>query len=579
MQRITLITLALAACTTASPPSTGELQAQRVRVGNATEDGSYLSFHLLSTLNQAALPCADGTLEASIRYRTEGGSWQDLPSQQLLTRCDTTQQGDVALVLDNSGSEAGHVDAMRAGATAMADELLGAGREVSVVRVSTQSEVLSPVSADADAIHTAIDSLQPTDGWTALYDGIRMGNETLGGAVQARQVAGVWPDLTSFCDASEPLGIVAFTDGRENNSADQQQYDHDAYPGDACDTTLAQLHNLRVGDTTTPIYTIGLGDEPDHDALRDLAESTGAQHLALGDSSEVEGAFAALSEYFDSSAQVCAELPSSGCGDVELELNYSWTDGQTTLHGSETTTVDIPCPIEDEPAGRMAMFVLTISKPSIGTDVSSRLITQAVDWVSPVDDARVLVVLDDGRRFEFPTDPVFVTDTLREAGWDVDSVEEPSTGLRPSDLVGYDVVWFANPGWPLDDRASRDALLQYQSRGGGLVLQGDDITYALGQAFSMSPLTKVQFVHNGTPYCGVRINNNTGNYYEVSVVDETHPVTAGLEGMSFLYNDDIDVTRSLGLGEQVLAWANLPGGSDCASHPAIVVFDPEVASE
>ncbi len=566
--------MVVAGCATEIEAPQETLQPQRVRVGVSAQQGSFLSFHLLATDGSAAIPCDEGSIEAAIRYRRPGADWADLPQGTVTARCTEAANGDVALVLDNSGSESGYVPSVQAGAQTMVDGVLGQGGQASLVRVSTNSEVLSPVTDDAAALTAAIDGLASTNGWTALYDGVRMGNETLGGAVQDRQVAGIWPDLDTFCSAQEPLGIVAFTDGRENNSAEQQDYDKDRYPGDGLDTRLTDLYNLRVMGVTTPIYTVGLGDEPDHAALAELASVTGGRHVRVDEPSQVEGVFADFTDYFSSTSQVCAAMPSAACGTLEVELNWTWTRGEEVVTGTELSTVTAPCPADQQQqVGRMVTFILTISKPSIGETTSQRLVTNAVDWVAPIEDPKVLVVLDDGRRFEFPTDPGFVEDTLLATGLSVDVLEEPEQGIQPADLVGYDVVWFSNPGWPVDDLASRDTLLQFQALGGGLVLQGDDITWALGQAFTMTPLTKLEHVNNGTPYCGVRINNNTGNAYEVTMGSD-HPVLAGLEGTTFLYTDDIDVTTPANVGEQVLATANLPGGSECPSHPAIVVFDP-----
>jgi Mg-chelatase subunit ChlD len=555
---------------------------QRVRVGAAEQDGNYLSFHLLATdAAGAALPCDSGRLSATVRYVAQDGSVRTLPAASISTRCHDSAAGDVAVVVDNSGSESGFLDPVRDGARDMIHGVLDAGGGAGLVRVSTDATVLSPVTSDRAALDASLDRLHVNGGWTALWDGIRQGNEVLARAQMAGQDQGAWPDVGAFCDATEPLGIVAITDGRENNSSEMMAYDLIRYPGDGIDTTIEMLHELRVGGTTTPIYTVGVGARPDHAALSELAAHTGGRHLAIRSAEQVGDVFETFSDYFAGTTQVCASLPDVGCGAVELELAWTWTtDAGEVFQGVESTSVAVACP-EVEPdrgPGRSVMFLLTMFKPSIGQATSERLVRQAVHWVTPRPNSRVYLVLDDERRTESFEDTALIEGVLTAAGYDVVSFDEPADGLTPADLDGADVVWFSNPGWPMDDLATRDVLLQFRQNGGGLVLQGDDMTYALGQAFSMTPLTSVEHVGNGTPFCGVRINNRTGNYYQVSIDEHNdHPVVDGLIGTSFLYNDDIDVSAPIGAGERVLAWANLPGGSECPSHPAIVAFDPDDA--
>jgi hypothetical protein len=99
---------------------------------------------------------------------------------------------------------------------------------------------------------------------------------------------------------------------------------------------------------------------------------------------------------------------------------------------------------------------------------------------------------------------------------------------------------------------------------------------ALGHDFPMAPLTHLNFVDNGTTYCGVGIDNNNGDVYEVTLAtDVQHPIVAALEGLTFTYGDDIDTTTPSGDGEHVVAWARVAGKEDCALKPAIVAYDPQ----
>ena len=152
--------------------------------------------------------------------------------------------------------------------------------------------------------------------------------------------------------------------------------------------------------------------------------------------------------------------------------------------------------------------------------------------------------------------------------------------MGPKDLEGYDVVWFSNPGYPMDDIKSFNALLQFSDAGGGVVMQGDDMSWSHGHSFSTEPLTQLKHVDNGTEYCGQTIDNGRGSY-NVSLGDLPHPILAGLEGQTFRYMDDIDTATlaatPAGGTSEVLAWATVPGRHEpCGYKPVIVAYTPNV---
>jgi hypothetical protein len=131
----------------------------------------------------------------------------------------------------------------------------------------------------------------------------------------------------------------------------------------------------------------------------------------------------------------------------------------------------------------------------------------------------------------------------------------------------------------MDDVASFNALLQFSRDGGGVVLQGDDISWAHGKAFSLEPLTGLEHRDNGTSHCGQSIDNGRGGSYAVSFEAAAHGLIAGLEGQSFLYGDDIDTTRvaesPVGGGRvEVLATATTAGVANCEPKPVIVAYTP-----
>jgi hypothetical protein len=100
------------------------------------------------------------------------------------------------------------------------------------------------------------------------------------------------------------------------------------------------------------------------------------------------------------------------------------------------------------------------------------------------------------------------------------------------------------------------------------------MAWSWGGGFLMSPLTHVDFLANGTSFCGAWTDNNAGSEYLVTVGSDAHEVIAGLEGETFLYGDDIDTTVGRGEGETVLASATLDGGVGCDTVPVVVAWEP-----
>ena len=209
------------------------------------------------------------------------------------------------------------------------------------------------------------------------------------------------------------------------------------------------------------------------------------------------------------------------------------------------------------------------------------LIANSVAWLTEgvAPPPAVLVVLDDNHHGEDWQDGEFVYGHLQSLGVLADYILEPTTGLLPTDVEGYDLVWFVNPGYEMDDLDTHTTLTRYRQEGGALMLQGDDIARFRANPQFMEPLTYLSWQGNGTIACGAQIDNNNYDSYAVSVAPEyatNHPMLAGLEQLEFKYGNDIDLTRALNKGEQVLAWAEYETQSCVVRTPAIVALDPEL---
>jgi hypothetical protein len=576
---ITLALALLAGCGTPATTADGVHRLQRTRAGY-TADGSFVSTHLLLRDDSgAAIPCTDGTLTVDLSYSTDGasGPWQPL-QEPVVVRCADGPGGDLAVVLDNSGSTSDVVATLRGAASLLVDEVIDAGGRASLTRVSTEASVLHPLTDDDQAlVQSIVGGLRDdSNGWTALWDGIRLGNETFGGAVVHREGAVAWSDLDAFCGASDRLGIVAFTDGHENNSADQQDYDHVRYPGDGYDTTFDDLVALHVAGQSTPIYTIGLGDDPDHAELSRLADATGGAHTSIDEVAQIGPVFEQLGDYMGSTHQVCAELPETVCGTSHVQITWALRDATGALvdDGTMVQGVTLDCPAPD-PTGRSATVLLTLTNPHLPAAGVEQFVDNTVSWVSPVAQPSVLVVLDDDHHGEFAGDADAIAAMLTTRGYSVTRLDEVDPGLTEADLAGYDVVWFSNPGYPPDDLASISALAAFNASGGGLVLQGDDMTRAAGNAFSMEALTGLQFVDNGVVSCDTPTNDNLGERF--SLFRTGHPVFDQVGPADWLYGDDID--DNVHVRGTVVAEAGLELDPACALRPAIVLHDPAAPAD
>jgi hypothetical protein len=534
--------------------------------------GGQVGFDLLVTTGSKAIPCGHGTLEVSMTASQNGGPPVPIDTSNIVVQC-AKGTADVAIVVDNSGSEQGKVPTLKAGAQYMVDSILNGGGRASLTRVSTNSAIKQGLTDEASSLGAAVDDQYVNDGWTSIWDGIRMGNETLGGQIEPLHVKS---DVKRFCESSRKRGVVAFTDGFDNNSSDEKApvIDTTMYPGDGINTTPADLAKLKVDHVTTPIYAVGVGHQIDQANLAMIAASTGGTYRQIDDPSQIPAAFADISEYFNSTYQVCADLPEPTCGDVTIVLTWTWTgeDG-TVLSGTKTSSVNVPC--DPKPCtGREATIVLTLSDPGIPRATAGRLAANAVNYVAPRSSPKVLVVLDDGHHGEAVGDAAYVRSLLAERGYNVTLINERSGGLLPSDIAGYDVVWFSNPGYPWDDVRSVDTLKAFLASGGGVVAQGDDITQSMGNSFNVSSLTHLAFQHNGTTTCDVPTDNNQGDSLSVSF-SPAHPLTAGIEQATFLYGDDIDQSSPTNTGEVVVGRGTYDDGKKCtASRPVLSGYQP-----
>lgn len=549
--------------------------AQEVRAGTGTKGQTYLGVDLLVTdETNRGVPCGQGNVQVTFETSRNGidGPWVVADTQSIKLACNDGR-GDLAMVVDNSGSVQRQLELLKQGVTAVADHLIESGGRMSLVRVSTDAKVLSPLTNSATDLGVAIDSMFVHKGWTALWDGVRTANETLG-ADAAWAAKDTQPNVASFCANARKHAIVVFTDGKENNSSQQKYWSTD-YPGDGLDTKLADLESLRVAGVTTPIYTIGLGKNVDTEALQSLAQATGGRYIAIDEVEQIPDVLAMMSEYFTTTHRICTELPSHQCGPLDVRVTYSYRVKGVETNAVKIEHINVPCDVRA--AGRVATILLTLTESETEQSTVDTIVANTVNFVSPSDSPRVLFVRDDFHHGEYDSDTSGLHQRLVDAGYAADLLDEPADGLNYAALSDYDVVWFSNPGYPIDDEATVVALRQFSAVGGGVVLQGDDMSSSYGNAFSMSDLTRLVPIDNGVTYCNKAIDNGRGARYRVTLETTDHPVLRGIEGASFLYGDDIDTASPLDPTTTVLAWATADGVKNCSRKPVITVFTPPTA--
>ena len=184
------------------------------------------------------------------------------------------------------------------------------------------------------------------NGWTALWDGIRMGHEILENSYDKNQEDSESADFSIFCNKHPKNSMIVFTDGKENNSASEQEYDHELYPGDGINTTFDDLLDFKINDVSTPVYTIGFGDDVDHKLLKDPASKTGGRHIKIFSDNRISYVYEKISDYSKAIRQVCFQLPKEYCGELDLSINIKFqpTDNGSDIEKKVTNKkIKIPC--------------------------------------------------------------------------------------------------------------------------------------------------------------------------------------------------------------------------------------------
>lgn len=293
---------------------------------NVDQNGSSLAVRVSDRYNGEELVVQDVEVEVEDAV----GDYQPVTASM---HDEATSALEVALVADNSGSQKSVEEKIRQAARTFSDKILSMGdyAQVGLVRVSTQADVVSEMSDDAQQLNQAVeDGLYVSNGWSALYDGIRLANEVLD--------RGYDPAEGTPCATPVFRGIVVFTNGEDNNSSDQHKTSR---MGDGIDTKLDMLTKLHVHGTPTPIFSVGVGKGVDEEMLSGLAEDTGGLYSAITGYSKLEAALEQAAHRIWNAKLVC--LPpadSMGQGPTPRRVRVKVKAHTELGTGSETVELE-----------------------------------------------------------------------------------------------------------------------------------------------------------------------------------------------------------------------------------------------
>lgn len=202
---------------------------------------------------------------------------------------------------------------------------------------------------------------------------------------------------------------------------------------------------------------------------------------------------------------------------------------------------------------------------------SSQLLGESiVRYTSPVENPKILIVEDYANADEDLEDIEYIRDVLLKR-YNTQTVWTDANGLKPEQTVGFDLIWYNNPGHPMSSKKTLNTLLSFA---GGVVLQGDDLTQGSekGSSFDISGLTGLKYIDNGSSVkCGSKSyshDNNSAYQYRISV-DSSKVAAADLSMLNFNYGNDIDNSSVLKSGLEVIAWAQ-GGPAECTEQRPVI---------
>lgn len=320
--------LSLLAC---SPPDDGGLTVGNLVAHHGSVGGTVRAFRRTDGGDARSSEdlCTGGT-DVTVETRYADGEWE--AAADVALDCEEPPLVDAYLVADNSGSEEDYLEDIVDALQGFAHRMLARNHDdrLGLVRVSTEASVVQDLTSDEDTFDAATEELFITNGWTALWDGMRLANDRL----DATTVEADADDGTVTCYSGAYPTVIAFTDGQDNNSADEHETH---YAGDGIDTTVDHLQALTAGGVATIVHTVGVGDDIDSDELESLADATGGSYRRIASYGGLDGALHAAAAQISTQVPMC--FVPAACDHEEVRIEVVVHD-----HEDETMTVTASLP-------------------------------------------------------------------------------------------------------------------------------------------------------------------------------------------------------------------------------------------
>jgi len=161
--------------------------------------------------------------------------------------------------------------------------------KIGVANFSNRGSLVASLSSNFNAVRSALHSMSPPNGATNIAHAIAVGRQILDGTGKRANAVRV---------------LVLLTDGVANTYCGSATYNPNAYNTTSCSegsgesTAVQHAFNeaQRAKNADIIIYTIGLGNDVDHNFLDQIARMTGGKYFYSPTAEQLDEAFQAVAE-------------------------------------------------------------------------------------------------------------------------------------------------------------------------------------------------------------------------------------------------------------------------------------------
>ena len=259
-----------------APRVDGRSEAAGAEVAiNEVLSADYPDVRVIATVTEDGAPLTGLTAD-DFRVR------EDEVEQSPLTVEEQLPPLSVVLAIDTSGSMAQAMDQTRTAATEFVRGLAD-GDAVQVVAFAEEATAATPMLTDTAPAEGALAGLVAR-GDTALYDAILLS-----------------VDLVAEREGRK--AVVVLSDGVDDDGQ-----------GQPLSTATIPEVLARAGETSVPVFTIGLGTEMDESVLRQVAGDTGGVYLSAPDAEDLQTVYGTIGQQLSGqySIRYTSSLPADG---------------------------------------------------------------------------------------------------------------------------------------------------------------------------------------------------------------------------------------------------------------------------